>query len=336
MVVYQMLMIIWFRSFQAECSGTTSTLASIRALLDDELTELKVENRVLTVTISELKRPVAYFWSPHDFVRGLIGALLGHEYLCRIGILHRDISENNIVLPLCRDHLGNELGALIDFDMAIVGRPNMHEDSTLLPAEQDVEEMLSLADQPSSPLPENDRPYRAQRTGTTPYMSIGVLRGQSHTHYDDMESFLYLLVLFFFSYAGPLEAESLRRARVQGFVQPVAAGRLPHVTAWPAMFERWASGTFKEISDRKCSDLHPISHAGFIKDCFPHIRARWASDSQRSIEPRVIGKLILDCWVLFSRQNRRVGHGQFIKILREWLAKYAGDEDKCYVYPFDS
>ncbi|KAI6130109.1 hypothetical protein EV401DRAFT_655071 [Pisolithus croceorrhizus] len=321
--------------FEAEGGKAESTLGSIRALLDDDMRQLKVENRILTVSISELKRPVAYFWSPHDFVRGLVGALLGHEYLCRIGVLHRDISENNIVLPLCRDHLGNELGALIDFDMAIIGCPNMHEDSVPPSAEKDVEELLSLADQPSSPLPENDEPHRAQRTGTTPYMSIGVLRGQSHTHYDDIESFLYVLVLFFFSYAGPLEEESLRRARVQGFVQPVAAGRLPHVTAWPAMFERWANGTFKEISDRKYSDLGPASHASFIKDCFPHIRTRWASDSQRSMEPRVIGKLILDCWIMFSRQNRRVEHGQFIKVLREWLAKYASVEDKCYVYPFD-
>ena len=41
----------------------------------------------------------------------------GHEFLTRIGILHRDISENNIVLGL---YPWEERGYLIDFDMAIL------------------------------------------------------------------------------------------------------------------------------------------------------------------------------------------------------------------------
>ncbi|KAI6163568.1 hypothetical protein EDD17DRAFT_478580 [Pisolithus thermaeus] len=255
-----------------------STLGSIRALLDDEMQKLKVENRILVVTISELRRPVGYFWSPHDFVRGIIGALLGHQYLCRIGILHRDVSENNIVLALCRDKLGNELGALIDFDMAIVGPPNMQENSKPPPRKQSAEELLSFVGT-SALVPTDDQPYKAQRTGTTPYMSIDVLRGEPHTHFDDIESFLYVLVLFFLSYKGPLQKEALRQAQAQGFIQPAGAGRLPHVTTWPAMFERWASGTFQEISERKYFALSPASHAGFIKDCFPLLRERWAYHS---------------------------------------------------------
>ncbi|KAI6130879.1 hypothetical protein EV401DRAFT_2066054 [Pisolithus croceorrhizus] len=311
----------------AKDGGVDSTLGSIRALLNEEMQQLKVENRILTMTISELWRPVAYFWSPHDFVRGVIGALLGHEYLCEMGILHRDISENNIVLSLCR----SGLGALIDFDMAIVGRPNMHQDSAPPPRVSKKEILASLL-QPAAPLPASDEPYKAPRTGTTPYMSIGVLRGEPHTHYHDVESFLYVLVLFFLSYKGPLPKETLRRAQVQGFVQPVGAGRLPHVTAWPAVFERWASGTFREISDRKYSALGPASHAGFIQDCFPHIRSRWELASQ-STAP-ALADLILDCWMMFSRHDLKVVHSQFIEVLQEWLKQYA-DEEAYYAYPFD-
>jgi serine/threonine protein kinase len=43
--------------------------------------------------------------------------MAGHEYLTKIGILHRDISENNIVLGL---RPGDERGYLIDLDMAIL------------------------------------------------------------------------------------------------------------------------------------------------------------------------------------------------------------------------
>ncbi|KAI5994350.1 hypothetical protein EDD15DRAFT_2366405 [Pisolithus albus] len=207
-----------------------STLGSIRGFLGDEIQKLPypVENRILTVTTYNLQRPVAYFWSPHDFVRGVIGALLGHEYLCEIGILHCDVSENNIVLSPRR----GGLGTLTGFDMAAVGRPNMHRDFTPLPEESEDE-------------------------GTTPYMSIGVLKGDPHTHFDDIESFLYVLVLFFLSYKGPLEAEKLREARVRGFIQPVGMGRLPHVTTWPAMIEPWRSGTFAEISVYKSGLLSP-------------------------------------------------------------------------------
>ncbi|KAI6126631.1 hypothetical protein F5141DRAFT_1209914 [Pisolithus sp. B1] len=271
-----------------------STLGSIRALLDDEMQRLDVENRILTVTISELRRPVAYFWSPHDFVRGVIGALLGHQYLCEISILHCDISENNIVLaPFC-DKLGDELGALIDFDMAIVGPPNMLENSKPPPKKHSAEELLSFVRTSSSPLPANDQPYKAQRTGTTPYMSIDVLRGERHTHFDDIESFLYVLVLFFFSYKGPLEEQALRRARVRGFIQAVGEGRLPHVTAWPARFERWASGTLEEISNQKAGDLSPTTHRAFMQNCYPLLRERWAHHSPDSTVPYAIAVLIAE------------------------------------------
>ncbi|KAI6107819.1 hypothetical protein EDD16DRAFT_1523100 [Pisolithus croceorrhizus] len=304
-----------------------STLGSIRAFLDDEMQRLGVENRILTVTISELRRPVAYFWSPHDFVRGVIGALLG--------ILHRDISENNIVLaPFC-DKLGDELGALIDFDMAIVGPPNMQENSKSPPKKQSAEELLSFVRTSSSPLPVNDQPYKAQRTGTTPYMSIDVLRGEPHTHFDDIESFLYVLVLFFFSYKGPLEEQALRRARVRGFIQAVGEGRLPHVTAWPARFERWASGTLEEISNQKAGDLSPATHRAFMRNCYPLLRERWAHHSPDSPIPYAIAVLIAECWTMFAFQERQVTHSQFIKVLREWLKKYEGDE-RNYVNPFDN
>ncbi|KAF9230794.1 hypothetical protein BU15DRAFT_68891 [Melanogaster broomeanus] len=75
-----------------------TTLGTIRAFLGDQLHGFVVEKPGAECHLSELKRPVKYFWGVHDFVRGLRGAILGHEYLTQIGILHRDISENNIVL----------------------------------------------------------------------------------------------------------------------------------------------------------------------------------------------------------------------------------------------
>ncbi|KAF8433720.1 hypothetical protein L210DRAFT_544965 [Boletus edulis BED1] len=110
--------IVPIKMFDADKKGQTcTTLGAIRGFLDEQIHRVNVENRVLSVSVSELKRPVKYFWGVHDFVRGLRGALLGHELLTSIGILHRDISENNIVLGL---YPWQERGYLIDFDMAIL------------------------------------------------------------------------------------------------------------------------------------------------------------------------------------------------------------------------
>ena len=56
---------------------TCTTLGAIKGFLDEQMSLVHVENRVLSVSISELKRPVKYFWGLHAFVRGMRGALLG-------------------------------------------------------------------------------------------------------------------------------------------------------------------------------------------------------------------------------------------------------------------
>ena len=73
--------------FKVEMNGKTcTTLGGIRGFLDDQIETLNVENRVLTISVSELKRPVQYFWGVHDFVRGLRGALLG-TFLSSVTVL---------------------------------------------------------------------------------------------------------------------------------------------------------------------------------------------------------------------------------------------------------
>lgn len=203
----------------------------------------------------------------------------------------------------------------------------MHRDFTP-PPEKSIEEILASF----KPLPASDEQQKAQRIGTTPYMSIGVLRGESHTHFDDIESFFYVLVLFFLTYKGPLQKETLRRAWVQGFIQPVGVDRLPHVTPWPARFQLWTCGTFRQMSSYKAGILSLAYNGDFGLDCIPHIRSRWEPASQTT--PQALARLIFRCWNMFARQKLRVTHGQFIEVLREWLKEFAGEEDN-YCYPFD-
>jgi tRNA A-37 threonylcarbamoyl transferase component Bud32 len=89
--------------------------------------------------------------------------MAGHEYLTKIGILHRDISENNIVLGL---RPGDERGYLIDLDMAIL--QNAEEPARRVPVAL-VDSFLEFTKQKSSNLPEpaNKKHMKALRTVRT-------------------------------------------------------------------------------------------------------------------------------------------------------------------------
>ncbi|KAH7887126.1 hypothetical protein F5I97DRAFT_1873303, partial [Phlebopus sp. FC_14] len=160
---------------------------------------------VLEIHETELRRPVGFFWSVHDFVLGLRGALLGHEYLVKIHILHRDASENNVVFA-CDPH--QPRGCLVDFDTAI-----RYTAPEQVPSTDDVK--LAFQKRTGNPTSQESHkgPFKAERTG------------KQHTHYDDIESFFYVLLLFFISYKGPLPTSDLDAAHRRGFSQVLGSGR---------------------------------------------------------------------------------------------------------------
>ena len=69
--------------------------------------------------------------------------------------------------------------------------------------------------------------------GTFPYISCGMLLDKRHTHFDDVESFLYVPLPFFFSYAGPLSKKELEHAHEIGIIRLIGAGRLSHMRNSP-------------------------------------------------------------------------------------------------------
>lgn len=82
---------------------------------------------------------------------------VGHEALCRIQILHRDISIGNVLLTEKEDD-----GFLIDLDLAI---------------------KIDRGDVSGAP----------SKTGTKVFMAINALYGSSHTFMEDLESFFWVL-----------------------------------------------------------------------------------------------------------------------------------------------
>ncbi|KAH7884379.1 kinase-like domain-containing protein [Phlebopus sp. FC_14] len=301
-----------------------STLRIIRAFTQTEVNaeNMRIEDRILEIHETTLRRPVRYFWSVQDFVQGLLGALLGHQYLVEINILHRDVSENNVVLAV---DPSDPRGAIMDFDMAIrYEQPKRPSQS--LPTN---ESMISDPAPGETSGESRNGPFKAERTGTTPYMSFRVLAGKEHTHYDDIESFFYVLLLFFFSYNGPLPTNELKDAHDRGFIQVLGLGRARNIRDWPAMFLPW-SASMSAAFHSKYTLLSRELGPQMFKEMTLELKKLWGA----SYTP--VATLIARSLDLFQDRSpdNRVTHAEFVQVLEKWLEEFPQPLDGCNSCPF--
>ncbi|KAL0631022.1 hypothetical protein Q9L58_010124 [Maublancomyces gigas] len=119
-------------------------------------------NRVHTRLITTKGRSITKFRSNRELLLALHDAIKGHRSLFRHGILHRDISVNNVMITLGHRIDGFQ-GFLIDLDLA--HRMDDNTDTTT-----------------------------HHRTGTMEFMAIGALSAESHTYRHDLESFFYVFL----------------------------------------------------------------------------------------------------------------------------------------------
>ncbi|EEQ89759.2 hypothetical protein RJZ56_001748 [Blastomyces dermatitidis] len=142
-------------SFDVEAAQKTSLVASTR--------EGPFDNRIFRcLAITPAGRAIHQFTSAKELLLALRDAIKAHRSLYLDGkILHRDISENNIIITN-PDKADGYHGMLIDLDLA---------------KERD-----------------KGRTGARQQTGTMEFMAIEVLDGTDHTYRHDLESFLYVLI----------------------------------------------------------------------------------------------------------------------------------------------
>ncbi|KAK2599067.1 hypothetical protein QQS21_005473 [Conoideocrella luteorostrata] len=121
-----------------------------------------IPHRVLCFhVLSPLGRRLSTFRTREELLQALRDAIKGHRSLLQNArILHRDVSEDNIVIVDDASE-NSPKGILIDLDSAL-----------------DLEA----------------GPNRRQITGTRAFMSIGILRERRHTYRHDLESFLYVFL----------------------------------------------------------------------------------------------------------------------------------------------
>lgn len=119
-------------------------------------------NRVHTRLVTVRGRPIYTFNTYLELVLALHDAITCHRALLRHGILHRDISLTNILIPLSARSDGAR-GILLDLDLALC--------------------LSSSSDATAH-----------HRTGTMQFMAIGALSREPHTYRHDLESFFYVFL----------------------------------------------------------------------------------------------------------------------------------------------
>jgi len=136
-------------------------------------------------------------------VEALRDAIKGHQLAYEAGIIHRDISEGNVMIAENAPYRG----FIGDFDCSFVWKQWLKEhgmEATRKNWEQYVHQVYTLVNGEGTRVDRVDGPLSAQwgaehmlrtRTGTLPFMAIEILEGNAvHEARHDLESFFWLLV----------------------------------------------------------------------------------------------------------------------------------------------
>ncbi|KAI1655018.1 hypothetical protein F4813DRAFT_392009 [Daldinia decipiens] len=149
------------------------------------------DNRVhCCLVVKPAGRPLHTYRSVKELLATFRDAIKGHRSLLVDGrILHRDVSENNIIITEPATEC-DPRGRLIDLDLA-----------------KELDAVPSRA---------------SHRTGTMRFMAIEVLEGKGHTYRHDLESFFYVFIWMCIRYG----YEGIGESRLSKRVRPMKTSRL--------------------------------------------------------------------------------------------------------------
>ncbi|KAL7899177.1 hypothetical protein HDV63DRAFT_393888 [Trichoderma sp. SZMC 28014] len=166
------------QSKRSKRPGSTSSTKAISNAMPN-----RIHRRVI---LRDYGKPIYKASSRLALLSALEGCIEGHESLHKAGLLHRDISINNLMINESEDEGGDNPSwpsFLIDLDLAI----------------REARESASGA---------------KGKTGTRPFMAIGAVMGEQHSFMHDLESFFWVLFWICIHYdengadIGPTEFES--------------------------------------------------------------------------------------------------------------------------------
>jgi hypothetical protein len=232
--------------------------------------------------------------------------------------LQRDISEANIVLRVDRSEKAR--GYLMDLDMAT----KLAEPSDAVASASQSQCTTAVATSTSGSGTAGgshvDHPPKAARTGTTPYIATGVLRGHEHTISHDLESFFYVIYLFLHTYDGPLPFSS-EWPRPELFVTG-RARRLPHVRNWPANLQAWTTGNLDAVANDKTGRMADAAFmwASLSAELPPHWAGREDVHALVRAAYDVFWRRVDGTEMRFLRVD--VKHAELVSALEGWLGRF--------------
>ncbi|KAF5310261.1 hypothetical protein D9619_010174 [Psilocybe cf. subviscida] len=150
------------------------TISSLRAGVIEDGSSISPQHNLnfTRILVEAYGKSLEHFNSPMHLLRAFRDAIAGHANMWREGILHRDVSINNVLHGI-KDAIPGERGKMIDFDMAT----SITEDT------------------------------KTTTVGTRPFQSAMLLvsanKRHSQDHLDDLESFLYILLYICCKKDGP-------------------------------------------------------------------------------------------------------------------------------------
>jgi hypothetical protein len=220
---------------------------SIQEVEPDSLAGCESEtygNRIhCCLVVSPAGRPLHAYRSVRELLEALRDAILGHKSLLEDGkILHRDISENNIIITEAAT-MGDPKGMLIDLDLA--------------------KELDSL---PSG---------ASHWTGTMQFMGIEVLQEKGHTYRHDLESLFYVFIWMCIRYghedvADVEETGSPSSRSTKKRMRPIRTSRL----------RVWYTGTYAEIANTKRGHMDKNGFEDIIIEFAPKVRGTETTGSR--------------------------------------------------------
>ncbi|KAI0729233.1 hypothetical protein C8Q72DRAFT_993433 [Fomitopsis betulina] len=188
---------------------------ALRSQTPDSTAQLN-ERSHMRLVVETVGRPLHEFSSTRELVQVIRDAIIGHRQAYRAGIIHRDISNNNVLIydgSAFTRKLRAFIGFLIDFDygfywktaLKIAGWPEDEESWKEFVADFNAKLLFKYRTaatdrQIRADSPEDQAKWEAQmkikeRTGTLLFMAIEVLRTcVAHEVHHDLESFFWLLI----------------------------------------------------------------------------------------------------------------------------------------------
>ncbi|KAK4071301.1 hypothetical protein Purlil1_13468 [Purpureocillium lilacinum] len=193
----------------------------------------RVHRRVILL---DFGKPIYEASSPVSLLATLAACIEGHESLYRAGLLHRDISINNLMIN--EDPQNPSLRAfLIDLDLAVAKK---REDSS----------------------------GAKGKTGTRAFMAIGALLGnEKHSFMHDLESFFWVLFWICIHYDAPGKSRVVPRFEKWNYVDTEElAGMKLGVVAKEAIFMKTISDNFTAYYEQLVPLLNRLRKLVFPRD----------------------------------------------------------------------